>query len=60
MERGTVDCVIVGDEVATVLEFKTGGPRPGHARQLEAYVEAMRGCYPGRRVDGRLIYAGSG
>ncbi len=60
VERGAIDCLVVTDESATVLEFKTGAPRDEHRDQLAAYVEAMGGHYAGRRVEGRLVYVGSG
>lgn len=56
VERGAVDCLIVAGDAVTVLEFKTGRPRTEHERQLAAYVEAVRQQYPGRPVDGRVIY----
>jgi ATP-dependent exoDNAse (exonuclease V) beta subunit len=58
VERGAIDCLIVTADSATVLEFKTGAPRDEHRDQLAAYVEAIRGAYHGRRVEGRLIYVG--
>ena len=60
VERGAIDCLVVTDDTATVLEFKTGAPREEHRDQLAAYVEAIAGHYVGRRVEGRLIYIGSG
>jgi ATP-dependent exoDNAse (exonuclease V) beta subunit len=60
VERGAIDCLVVTDDSATVLEFKTGSPREEHRDQLGAYVEAMAGYYPNRRVDGRPIYVGAG
>ena len=60
VERGAIDCLVVTDDSATVLEFKTGAPRDEHRDQLAAYVEAIGGHYIGRRVEGRLIYVGSG
>jgi ATP-dependent exoDNAse (exonuclease V) beta subunit len=60
VERGAIDCLVVTDDSATVLEFKTGAPRDEHRDQLAAYVEAIGGHYAGRRVAGRLIYVGSG
>jgi ATP-dependent helicase/nuclease subunit A len=56
--RGTIDCLVRRpDGTVTVLEFKTGGRKREHARQLELYVAAARGMFPGFAVDGRLIYA---
>jgi ATP-dependent helicase/nuclease subunit A len=55
--RGFIDCLIrKPDGSMTVLEFKTGRPRPSHSRQLELYVGAARACFPGAAVDGALIY----
>ncbi|HQZ40716.1 MAG TPA: UvrD-helicase domain-containing protein [Vicinamibacterales bacterium] len=58
IERGAIDCLVVGEAVATVVEFKTGAPRAAHQDQLAAYLEAVRGWYPGRRVEGHLVYVG--
>ncbi|MBA2302264.1 MAG: UvrD-helicase domain-containing protein [Acidobacteria bacterium] len=56
--RGTIDCLAVRpDGSVSVLEFKTGGRRDAHARQLDLYVRAARELFPGRTVEGRLIYA---
>ena len=60
VERGAIDCLVVTDDSATVLEFKTGAPRDEHRDQLAAYVEAIGGHYADRRVEGRLVYVGSG
>ncbi len=57
IDRGVIDCLVVADGRATVLEFKTGAPRPGHEAQLAAYVAAARRLLPDRVVEGRLIYA---
>jgi ATP-dependent exoDNAse (exonuclease V) beta subunit len=55
--RGTIDCLIRRDHGSVVVvEFKTGTPRAFHQRQLDLYVEAARGLFPGARVDGRLVY----
>jgi ATP-dependent helicase/nuclease subunit A len=57
IERGTIDCLVVEDAVVTVVEFKTGGPRPAHEAQLAAYAAAARDLFPGRAVEARLVYA---
>jgi len=54
--RGTIDCLVVTDDVVSVLEFKTGRARPEHAIQVELYGKAVQAVYPGRRVDLRVIY----
>jgi ATP-dependent helicase/nuclease subunit A len=55
--RGTIDCLAIGaDGSVTVLEYKTGGPRPVHQAQLDLYLRAARSLFPGARVEGRLVY----
>ena len=57
--RGTIDGISVGhDGTVTVVEFKTGQPRPGHQSQLDIYVRAARELFPGRIVEGLLVYQG--
>jgi hypothetical protein len=46
---------VLDDEVK-VLEFKTGSPRDGHARQLEIYQEAAQRLHPSLPVSGLLVY----
>ena len=41
VERGTIDCLVVTDESATVLEFKTGAPSDEHRFSWRAYLEAV-------------------
>jgi ATP-dependent helicase/nuclease subunit A len=57
--RGTIDCLVrsAGGHV-TVLEFKTGRPRPEHQRQAELYRLAAESVFPGAAVDTRLVYVG--
>jgi ATP-dependent helicase/nuclease subunit A len=56
--RGTIDCLIQRDDGSVVVvEFKSGRPRPLHQRQLDAYVDAARGLFPGVPVEGQLIYS---
>jgi RecB family exonuclease len=56
--RGSIDCLACApDGSVTVLEFKTGRPRPEHNAQLDLYVRAAREMFPGAPVQGRLIYA---
>ena len=43
--RGTVDCLVAdADGGYTVLEFKTGRPRPEHERQAALYAKALEGA----------------
>jgi ATP-dependent helicase/nuclease subunit A len=55
--RGTIDTIVQapnGD--LSVLEFKTGSPRPGDEAQLDLYVRAVRAMFPHAKVEGRVIY----
>jgi RecB family endonuclease NucS len=45
-----------GDGAITILEFKTGRPRPEHQQQLELYAQAAKRLFPGAVVDGLLVY----
>ena len=55
---GTIDCLARDRENrVTVLEFKTGVPRPEHRRQLESYVKAARVMFPDALIDGQLVYS---
>lgn len=59
MLRGTIDGVAIApDGGVTVVEFKTGQPRGVHREQLDLYVRAARVLFPGRSVEGRLVYQG--
>jgi ATP-dependent exoDNAse (exonuclease V) beta subunit len=54
--RGTIDCLVVGDDGSVVVvELKTGRPRAAHQRQLDLYVEAARALFPAAAVSGRLL-----
>ncbi len=61
---GTVDRLVVTDDVVTVIDFKTGrrvpqGPNaiPGHhLRQMAAYAGVLETIFPGRRIEGALLY----
>jgi len=55
--RGTIDCLVERqDGSVLVLEIKTGAARDVHQRQLDVYVAAARALFPGRTVDGHLVY----
>jgi ATP-dependent exoDNAse (exonuclease V) beta subunit len=57
--RGVMDCLARSPEGAiTVVDFKTGEPRPRDRDQMEVYLEAARHISGGRPVSGRLVYAG--
>ena len=55
--RGSIDCLVDGPAAVTVLEFKTGARLKEHDAQLAVYVRAATGLFPGRKVEGKLLYA---
>jgi len=59
--RGTIDCLVrVDDGEVSVLEFKTGRPRPEHAGQVALYASVAAQLFPGAVVTPKLIYTGLG
>ena len=55
--RGVIDCLYRTPEGGiSVIEVKTGRPRPEHERQLARYVDAADVLFPDASVDGRLLY----
>jgi ATP-dependent helicase/nuclease subunit A len=56
--RGFVDCLVeIAPNRLTLLEIKTGRPRPEHQQQVELYLQAMKAVFSGARVDALLVYA---
>tara|TARA_R110000782_G_scaffold258620_8_gene348574 strand:- start:14412 stop:17738 length:3327 start_codon:yes stop_codon:yes gene_type:complete len=61
---GTIDRLIVGEEVVRALDFKTGRSPPQdlsgvptpHLRQMRAYRDALARIFPGRRIETALFY----
>lgn len=59
--RGTIDCLVVGaDGSLTVVEIKTGAPRPEHAAQLATYLEALRARHLDVHIRGEVVYSPPG
>ncbi len=55
--RGTVDCLVAGEDgVFTVLEFKTGRPRPEHERQVALYAQALEAALGTGPVRSLVFY----
>ena len=54
--RGAVDCLVVRDDQAVILEFKTGAPRPEHGVQAALYAAAMRTALARNDVKYAIIY----
>jgi ATP-dependent helicase/nuclease subunit A len=61
---GTVDRLLVTDDVVRVIDFKTGTTVPatidavpvGYLRQMAAYAAALAVVFPGRRVEAALLF----
>jgi ATP-dependent helicase/nuclease subunit A len=61
---GTVDRLCIGSDLVRVIDFKTGrnipadlsSIPPGHRAQMEAYAEALKVIFSGRRVEASLLY----
>jgi ATP-dependent helicase/nuclease subunit A len=61
---GTVDRLLVGEEVVQLVDFKTGRSVPEsaaaiptpHLRQMAAYQAALEVIFPDRRVEAALLY----
>jgi ATP-dependent helicase/nuclease subunit A len=61
---GTVDRLLVTPDRIEVVDFKTGRAVPAdlaavpaaHRLQMDAYAEALRVIFPGRRVSAALLY----
>jgi ATP-dependent exoDNAse (exonuclease V) beta subunit len=55
--RGVIDCLVQRpDDSVVVVDFKTGAPTLPDRAQLQIYLAAARGLFPGRPVHGRLVY----
>jgi len=59
--RGSIDCLVrLSSTEVTVLEFKTGRPRPEHGGQVALYASVAARLFPGAMVTPKLIYTDSG
>ena len=60
IRRGVLDCLVrTPDGHVTIVEFKTGRPRPEHAAQIEVYRQAAAVLFPDATVSARLFHAGA-
>ncbi|HEX5214196.1 MAG TPA: UvrD-helicase domain-containing protein [Vicinamibacterales bacterium] len=56
--RGQVDCLVLGEDGrGTVLEFKTGAPRPEHAAQARIYASAVASALEIAQIDVQILYS---
>ena len=56
--RGIIDCVVITpDGHATLLEFKTGMPRPEHRLQVSLYASALRNSLGSDEISVKIVYA---
>jgi ATP-dependent helicase/nuclease subunit A len=60
---GTVDRIRVEDDRVSVIDFKTGRVPPtdadipnSHRAQMNAYADALRVIFPGRKISAALLY----
>ena len=62
---GTVDRLLVTDDIVRVIDFKTGRHVPAtlddippyHRAQMAAYAAALAVIFPGRRIEAGLLYS---
>jgi ATP-dependent exoDNAse (exonuclease V) beta subunit len=54
--RGVIDCLILRDNGAVVVEFKTGAPRPEHQTQTQLYRLAVSAIVGDMPVEVRVFY----
>ncbi|HUF48644.1 MAG TPA: UvrD-helicase domain-containing protein [Vicinamibacterales bacterium] len=55
--RGVIDCVVRRpDGGVTILELKTGAPRPGHEEQARRYAEAFGTALGSSGVQVKIVY----
>lgn len=50
------DRLLIKDDTALVVDFKTGEARNRDIKQLQEYVDVMRGEMPNHKVSGVLVY----
>ncbi|MBK9080875.1 MAG: PD-(D/E)XK nuclease family protein [Rhizobiales bacterium] len=59
---GRIDRLAVTDRAVLFADFKSGAGEDAadYAPQMRAYGHLLAAAYPGRAVDGLLVFAGSG
>jgi len=54
-----MDRVVIDPDRVTILDFKTGGEgwaEENYRAQLRKYMKIVKDIYPGRRLEGRIVY----
>jgi ATP-dependent helicase/nuclease subunit A len=51
-----MDRVVVDSDLVTVIDYKTGEEKPGHAEQIAKYLGILRDFYTDRNIQGVLLY----
>ena len=54
-----MDRVVIDPERVTILDFKTGGEgwaEEKYRAQMRKYMKIAKDIYPGRRLEGRIVY----
>jgi ATP-dependent exoDNAse (exonuclease V) beta subunit len=51
-----MDRVVVDADFVTVIDYKTGDEKPGYTEQITKYMSILRDFYPGRQIQGLLLY----
>ena len=56
--RGVIDCLVeTPDGRMTVIEFKTGGPRPEHQAQADVYAKALANVLSAPKIEVHVVYS---
>ncbi len=60
-ELHLIDRILIGPAVVTIVEWKTGAEdRRTHQEQVRAYGRLLASIYPGRKIEGYLVYVDEG
>jgi ATP-dependent exoDNAse (exonuclease V) beta subunit len=51
-----IDRLILKDDEAVIIDFKSGTEEEGQVEQIKEYIELIRAIYPGKSVRGCLLY----
>jgi ATP-dependent exoDNAse (exonuclease V) beta subunit len=51
-----IDRLILKDDQALIMDFKSGAEEEGHLKQIKEYIELIKAIYPDKKVRGYLLY----